>query len=145
MINDQRTLASVVCQAQPKRHAPGGLARIDDRRSELDRYFIFHAIAKPPSTFGRQMVLDEAGSPFRGHSVHHTRKMGKHPGFWTGTQSRNRRTQSPPKTAFERHPSLPKDRTLAYQEMRLRTRLAQERSCFERRLARSDDRDLAVL
>ena len=65
MINDELTLTSVLCNAQPKRHAAAGLAGLIDRRSDMDGHPILNPIAKPPCAFGWQMVLDEAGSPLR--------------------------------------------------------------------------------
>src|ERR1700726_2198689 len=109
----------------------------------MHRHPVFHSIAKPPCAFGWQVVLNEASSPFLGHSVHHTRKMSEPPGFWPGTQPRNRRAQSPPETTIERDAMLPKDRILAYQKLRLGTRLVQQGSRFKRRLARSDHGDVA--
>ncbi|OIQ70194.1 hypothetical protein GALL_481920 [mine drainage metagenome] len=84
------------------------------------------------------MVLDEAGSPCRGHSVHRARKMSEPPGFWPGTQPRNRRAQFSPEATLERNASLPEDRILAYQKLRLCTCLVQQGSRFECRLARPD-------
>src|SRR5258708_8633822 len=143
MVNHQPTLTSVLREAQLKRHTAGCLARLDDCRSEMDGQPVLHSIAKPPCAFGWQVILNEASSPCRGHSVHRTRKMSEPPGFWPSTQPRNRRAQSPPETTLERDAILPQDRILAYQKVRLCARLAQQSSRFKRRLARPDHGDLA--
>src|SRR5215831_19177501 len=89
VINYQLALTSVSCTVQPKRHTTSYLAGFDNFRAAMNGHVILNPLAKPPCAFGRQVALNEAGSPSSRQAVHHARKVGHCPRFRSGSEPRN--------------------------------------------------------
>jgi len=101
---------SCAAEAPP---GPRCLTGLDDLCSAMDGHPVLDPLAKPPRSFGRQMVFDEAGSPSHGQVMHHAWKMGEAPRAFgryrspeMGERNRRQRLRSRSMRVFQRIESL---------------------------------------
>ena len=63
---DQEVSLQTIGNPQTERYATPHFASAGDGCPDVDGHPIFDSLAKPPRPFGRQVILDKAGSPCGG-------------------------------------------------------------------------------
>ena len=91
VIDEELALAAIICNAEPKRDAAVDFADPVDCCPGMNGHPAFDPLAKPPGSFGWQMVFDQVGPPYDREAMHRPRKMSERPGLWPTSERRNGR------------------------------------------------------